>query len=581
MSVSELSSKYFVLSQLPHSLGGSYIPGSATQRTTQATKPPLTPSRTQQQHQHNGETAASGINTLVRAFQGGHVTTNASPVTSTTGGGGGGAGGSGPGPTRPPPPSPHAKVKPLPHTKATKSSPMPPPKSRSRENSNSSQPPAVLKKPPSHSSGPYGNGDVSQRGESSKPKLPMLPRQAVAGGKGSASPSQQQNRHQTGFTSKLGSPTRSPGIKGHPADKSSEGGGSGGVASRIQQFQKKSASEDWHGATSSSSSGRGTHAGDERIRSGSTGSQSSPSPNHSKQGSPNKIQKKPLIPVKLLSSERDRDKEREKEKERERRGKNGASNDRQSRGNVSAGVTKGERVPPRVPPPYNPHSHTHAQQQHFHDVSQYAVPMTTASQSAESTDGGEYENVDIQSDVTGGRGQQQAPPPHQIAYENVSIKPSPKAQRGSHAHQRPHLQQSQPSTSSRLVHQSSVGDTYENVEFSPLPLQSSSQRHGPAPSTPAPMPHSSPSEEQVMDDDDTLFGKEGPPGMKREEVIYENFGPDDGNRPMTVEQLEKHINKKDKKGLSAEYLRIKNEPLSGNYKACRSVSACGYYRNLL
>jgi hypothetical protein len=57
--------------------------------------------------------------------------------------------------------------------------------------------------------------------------------------------------------------------------------------------------------------------------------------------------------------------------------------------------------------------------------------------------------------------------------------------------------------------------------------------------------------------------------MKREEVIYENFGPDDGNRPMTVAEMERHINKKDKKGLSAEYLRIKNEPLSGSYKACR------------
>ena len=116
----------------------------------------------------------------------------------------------------------------------------------------------------------------------------------------------------------------------------------------------------------------------------------------------------------------------------------------------------------------------------------------------------------------------------------------------------------------------SVGDQYENVDFTPLPLQSS-QRRGPAPSAPAPVPRPSHSEEHVMDDDDTLFGKEGPPGMKREEVIYENFGPDDGNRLMTVEEMERHINKKDKKGLSAEYLRIKNEPLSGNYKACRYV----------
>ena len=566
MSVSELSSKYFQASQLPHSLGGSYIPGSATQRTQSGSKPPLTPSRTQQQH-HNGEAAASGVNTLVRAFRGGHVTSNASPTTST---GGGGTGGSGPGPARPPPPSPHAKLKPLPPTK-TKSSPMPPPKSRSRENSNTSQPPVVLKKPSPHSSNPHSNGDVSQRGEGSKPKLPMLPRSGGAG-KGTGSPSQ-QNKHPTGFSSKLGSPTRSVAIKGHSVDKSSEGAGAGGVASKIQQFQKKSMSEDWHGATNSSS-GWGGHGGDERTRSGSAGSQSSPSPNHSKQGSPNKAPKKPLIPVKLLSSERDKEKEREKE--RERRGKEGASSDRQTRGSISAGVTKGERerVSPRVPPPHNPHSHTHSQQ-HVHDVSPYAslsVATTSANHSADVTDGagGEYENVEIQpmSDATGGRGHQQAPPPHPTSYENVSIKPSPKAQR-CHAHQRPHPHQQQSSTS-KLVHRSSVGDNYENVEFSPLPLQSS-QRHAPAPSIPAPVPHPSPSEEHVMDDDDTLFGKEGPPGMKREEVIYENFGPDDGNKPMTVDEMERHINKKDKKGLSAEYLRIKNEPLCGNYKACRSV----------
>ena len=57
----------------------------------------------------------------------------------------------------------------------------------------------------------------------------------------------------------------------------------------------------------------------------------------------------------------------------------------------------------------------------------------------------------------------------------------------------------------------------------------------------------------------------GPP----EEAIYENFGPDEGNRLMNPEELERHISSKGKKGLSAEYLKIRNEPLMGFYRACK------------
>ena len=70
------------------------------------------------------------------------------------------------------------------------------------------------------------------------------------------------------------------------------------------------------------------------------------------------------------------------------------------------------------------------------------------------------------------------------------------------------------------------------------------------------------------DDDSPLSADEeglGPP----EEVIYENFGPDQGNRLMNPEELEKHISSKGKKGLSAEYLKIRNEPLMGFYKTCK------------
>lgn len=71
----------------------------------------------------------------------------------------------------------------------------------------------------------------------------------------------------------------------------------------------------------------------------------------------------------------------------------------------------------------------------------------------------------------------------------------------------------------------------------------------------------------VEEDDDTLFGKEGPPG--NQETIYENFGPDKGNRQMSVEELEAHVEKMGQKGLSTEYFKIRNEPICGTHKACR------------
>ena len=74
----------------------------------------------------------------------------------------------------------------------------------------------------------------------------------------------------------------------------------------------------------------------------------------------------------------------------------------------------------------------------------------------------------------------------------------------------------------------------------------------------------------VEDDDDRLFGDEGPPGMK-DEIIYENYGPDKGNRQMSLKDLEAHVEKLGKNGLATEYCRIRNEPISGSHKACRSV----------
>jgi hypothetical protein len=80
-------------------------------------------------------------------------------------------------------------------------------------------------------------------------------------------------------------------------------------------------------------------------------------------------------------------------------------------------------------------------------------------------------------------------------------------------------------------------------------------------------PGGSRAKEEVMEDDDTLFGKEGPPGMQ--EMIYENFGPDKGNVLMSIEELAAHVESLGKKGLSTEYYKVRNEPVTGQHKACR------------
>ena len=78
--------------------------------------------------------------------------------------------------------------------------------------------------------------------------------------------------------------------------------------------------------------------------------------------------------------------------------------------------------------------------------------------------------------------------------------------------------------------------------------------------------------ESVEEDDEVLFGPEGPPGMQ--DIIYENFGPDKGNCLMSVEEMRRHVDKLGKKGISTEYYRVRNEPIKGAHKACR-YCGCG------
>ena len=68
------------------------------------------------------------------------------------------------------------------------------------------------------------------------------------------------------------------------------------------------------------------------------------------------------------------------------------------------------------------------------------------------------------------------------------------------------------------------------------------------------------------DDSEDFSGDESPAPR---EVIYENFGVDGGNQQMTVEEMERHLASREKRGVSAEYLRIKNEQLAHPYTACK------------
>ncbi len=148
-------------------------------------------------------------------------------------------------------------------------------------------------------------------------------------------------------------------------------------------------------------------------------------------------------------------------------------------------------------------------------------------------------------------------------YENITVED----QQGQQTRYENVLLKSTPVPSSATGNED---DAYENVEFTsslPTPPKSSQSNYENVDIIPS--PSTSPQQGDESSDEEVCLGEveefAGPP----EEVIYENFGPDEGNRSMTVDELEKHISTKGKQGLSAEYLKVKNEPLMGMYRACR------------
>ncbi len=234
----------------------------------------------------------------------------------------------------------------------------------------------------------------------------------------------------------------------------------------------------------------------------------------------------------------------------------------------SIGSSRGLPVPPPQHSP--PNSSNMAEHE---DVSVTSLETTGDSSRTQTrssdhtttpTSGCEYENVTIRgqtsndknrSSKTNSNGSVDPSPQHNPReYQNVillsnSSDPVPT----NHRHPVPTTAAPTPPVYSEVGPKSTPlpaqGAEYEEVRFTSKPISKAS------------------SEDGYISDDDTLFGKEGPPGLQA--VIYANFGPDEGNKLMNVEELEKHISSKGINGLAEEYIKIKNEPLSGRYTVCR------------
>jgi hypothetical protein len=196
----------------------------------------------------------------------------------------------------------------------------------------------------------------------------------------------------------------------------------------------------------------------------------------------------------------------------------------------------------------------------------------------------DYENVDLgppssakttpsskRAEVTPkGRKQQQGAESgrdNSVAYENVSLlfaggkrspDPTSKQNLGNFSHSgREQLKDSRAHNAAKVGVASSAGGhspkkhQYENItiltESGPVPYHLDSS-----------------------EDSDDFSGDEIQAlALAPQEVIYENFGVDSGNQQMGADDIERHLAAKEKRGISAEYLRIKNEPLAHPHAACR------------
>ena len=159
-----------------------------------------------------------------------------------------------------------------------------------------------------------------------------------------------------------------------------------------------------------------------------------------------------------------------------------------------------------------------------------------------------------------------------VAYENISLHfsggkrspdPSSKQNRGTHSH-REQPKDSRAHNAAKVgVASSAGGHSPKKHQYENITILTES---GPVPYHP-----------DSSEDSDDFSGDEIPPAPQ--EAIYENFGVDSGNQQMGPDDIEGHLTAKEKRGISAEYLRIKNEPLVHPHTACRYVSTLFWFTN--
>ena len=364
-----------------------------------------------------------------------------------------------------------------------------------------------------------------------------------------------------------------------------------------------------------------------RIRSFELDSSSTPSstPNSSKAPSQSKpvansrvTQKggrptRPLVPIQIQreerqKEEREREKEREREREQEREEQERKrERKREERRKEKEREEERRKREERV----RANQREREKQQQLTTVQQpapvYSEPVKKAkrTKSPTCTSTNEYEPVDIgpmQSKVSSSPAK--APPEKQqqqeankrkrnsqSTYQNVVIQPS-----NSHSSEAPRMtltpadghmaNKTKETTASNKTTYENVSLRRTNSHSSGLPRMASAEgrverkaKGGVAPKSSrtrhdyeniailtaaGPIPYQP--DNSSSDDDADFSGDESP---APQEAIYENYGFDKGNRMMTADELEKHLAKQEKRGISAEYLRIKNEPLSHSHKACK------------
>ena len=276
--------------------------------------------------------------------------------------------------------------------------------------------------------------------------------------------------------------------------------------------------------------------------------------------------KRPLVPVRVLPMDKDREKENEQEKERERERvererERERKRDREREREREREKSRAKKLPPLPEPrvekklPLLPES-------------QKLKHLYTGAPSPSTDETLLYENVSF-------------PPSQATSTHPTSGNPSQSSNRENATPARPTTAITKPDTKQEaaltrhdyvnieVMSEPVAGGEYANVEIMSEPVAVGEYANIEIMSEPVTgyvnidIVSGSDSDEE----EDLLFANEAP--GPTEEVIYENFGPDEGNRFMTLEEMERHISSKGKKGLQIEYLKVKNEPLRTCYTACK------------